>query len=282
MLIEVRMHPSRSVLHLLMVALLAPVLVTSAVGQEKKLLAADGWGSLSGRVVYKGDLPKPDSLVPKMQVHADKQCCLTGKDAEKIDPTWVVDPKTKGVANVLVYLRAPAGTYFPIHDDDKKRTDIVVIDQPHCAFVPHVVALFPSYFDGKEQVSTGQKFQIQNSAPVPHNTRATPDPLKNVGFNITLPPGAKNEFVMKPQRLPIMINCDIHPWMNARVGVYDHPYFAVTKTDGAFSLPRVPAGAEIELISWHEANGWVEGKDGRKLNLKAGKNDLADIPITAR
>src|SRR5581483_7645640 len=106
------------------------------------------------------------------------------------------------------------------------------------------------------------------------NTRATGNPLKNPGFNITLPPGGSTEKELKPQPLPVMVNCDIHPWMNAKVGVYHHPYFAVTKADGTFTIPRVPAGAEVILMGWHEANGYVEGRDGRKLTFQPGENKV--------
>jgi hypothetical protein len=259
--------------------------VSTSVGQEteRKLLPSNGWGSLSGRVVYKGDPPAPASLADKMAIHADKACCLAPNATllEKEDNTWLVDPKTKGVANVLIYLNPPVGTYFPIHDQDKKRKDTLVLDQPHCMFVPHVLALYPAYFDGKEEVPTGEKFLLKNSAPVPHNTRATGDIKKNPGFNMTLPPGSEKSVDFKPQRLPVMINCDIHPWMGAKIGVYNHPYFAITKADGTFTIPRVPAGTEVIFMGWHEGIGFLEGKNGRKLALKEGKNEVPDIGIAA-
>ena len=213
-----------------------------------------------------------------MEKHADKACCLNPKasEKEKIDRTWMVDPKTKGVANVIIFLKAPEGTYFPIQAMDKVRKDTVTIDQPHCAFVPHIAALYPSYYDGTKQVPTGEGLVIKNSAPVPHNIRAIGSPLLNPGFNVTIPPGKKHEATFKPQPFPITLNCDIHNWMSGKIMVFDHPYFAITKEDGSFTIPRVPAGVKLQIVGWHEGTGWaIKGtKNGDTVTLKAGVNHV--------
>ena len=56
-------------------------------------------------------------------------------------------------------------------------------------------------------------------------------------------------------RLPIKIECNIHPWMNGWVRVFDHPYFAVTDADGNFELKNAPAG-NYRLMVWHGQGGW--------------------------
>ena len=53
------------------------------------------------------------------------------------------------------------------------------------------------------------------------------------------------------------MKCDVHAWMNAWVGVVNHPYFAVTGTDGAFSLPNLPPGT-YTVEAWHEAGGTAD------------------------
>jgi hypothetical protein len=42
--------------------------------------------------------------------------------------------------------------------------------------------------------------------------------------------------------------------MNAYAGVLDHPYFAVSKPDGTFSIPNLPPGT-YTLAAWHERLG---------------------------
>src|SRR6516164_6626731 len=175
-------------------------------------LKTDGFGSLSGKVTLDGPIPPVVDLTEKMKAHADKACCLDNKAKafEKIDQTWIVDPKTKAVQNVMVWAKPPAGKYFEIHPTLKKRNETILIDQPHCAFLPRVSAFNPVYYDGKDMVATGQQLQFKNSAPVPHNVRAVGHPKYNVGFNRNLPPKTTLDALkdlsadeqLKPQLLP--------------------------------------------------------------------------------
>jgi hypothetical protein len=261
-----------------------------ARGQGKKELATTGWGSLSGKVTLDGKIPegKTEDLLKQMMAHADKACCLNpkAKDIEKTDTTWLVDAKTKGIANVMVWIKAPVGTYFPTHEKLKVRKEEIVIDQPHCAFLPRVSAYQPFYYNGAKEVETGQKLIIRNSATVPHNVRATGG-AKNPGFNKTVIATSEITAEFVPQPLPISLNCDLHTWMSAKVFVFDHPYYAKTKEDGTFEIPFVPAGAEVTVMAWHEADGYaVKTKDGektiygQKMTLKEGKNEF-NITIAA-
>jgi len=50
------------------------------------------------------------------------------------------------------------------------------------------------------------------------------------------------------------VKCNIHSWMHAWIGVVDHPYFAVTGSDGAFALPNLPPGA-YTIEAWQEKLG---------------------------
>jgi hypothetical protein len=252
----------------------------------KTPLVATGWGSLYGKVTLDGKIPDVVDLTPKMKEHVDKACCLDPKalPIEKIDATWLVD-KNKGIANVMVWITPPAKTYFPIHEKLKVRKEEIVIDQPHCAFLPRVSAYQPFYFDGKKEVETGQKLILRNSATVPHNVRATGGGPDNPGFNKTVIAKSEISVTLVPYRLPVLLNCDLHTWMSAKVFVFDHPYYAKTKEDGTFEIPLVPAGAEVTLLAWHEANGWAIRKEGEKLpgqkmTLKEGKNEF-NITIAA-
>jgi hypothetical protein len=42
-----------------------------------------------------------------------------------------------------------------------------------------------------------------------------------------------------------------HPWPTAYIAVFDHPYFAVTKPTGSFTIDGVPPGRHT-LHVWHE------------------------------
>jgi uncharacterized protein (DUF2141 family) len=55
----------------------------------------------------------------------------------------------------------------------------------------------------------------------------------------------------------IRVKCNIHGWMHAWIGVVDNPYFAVTGSDGTFSLKNLPPGA-YTIEAWQEALGSQE------------------------
>ena len=75
-------------------------------------------------------------------VDKDQAVCLKNGPIYKSD--YVVNPKNKGVRWVVVWL-VDAEDYkkeLPIHPDLKEPKDkTVVLDQPCCQFVPHIVAL---------------------------------------------------------------------------------------------------------------------------------------------
>ena len=266
---------------LLPIAVLALFVFANLVSAQQ-VLKTEGWGSLSGKVTLSGDVPAIVDLTDKMKIHADKACCLDpkAKAIEKIDATWLVDPKTKAVANVVVWVKAPKDTFFPLPPNFKPNKTPLLIDQPHCAFLPRVSAYNPVTIVNGKEVETGQMVVFKNSAVVPHNTRAVGHPLKNSGFNVNLPPSGEISKTFVPQALPISIQCDVHPWMAAKLFVFDHPYYAITKEDGTFEIPQVPAGAEVSVIAWHEGVGWAlpELGKGKATTLNAGKNTF-DIEL---
>jgi hypothetical protein len=221
---------------------------------------------VKGQVTYDGD-PPAVSPIAAMSTHKDKDVCLMGKDFEKSEQQWIVNKSNNGVANVVISLEPPAGSYFNLREEDKKPKDVTV-DQPHCAFIPHVVALFPVYLDGDKKVPTGQKLIVHNSAPVQHNTKVVGSATANPQRSLNVPPNATKEFPIKWQKNPIDIGCDFHPWMNAKALTFDNPYHAVTDLDGKYTIENVPSGVELTVVVWHE----VPGRKTDKQTFKTGDN----------
>lgn len=225
------------------------------------------WGDVKGRVILDGAVKELPPLV--------KQGNAAAKDAAVCavmnvpDESVVVDPESKGIANVAVYLRkAPDKINPELKPDDKVS---IVYDQKFCRFLPHITV-----------VQTGQSVEVLNSDGIAHNTRG--NPLRNTGFNFIVAPntaaGSGIKIPLKQaENVPMKIGCDIHPWMTGWWVVVDHPYAAVTDKEGNFSIKGLPPG-EHEFRVWQENVGYVERS--LKVVVKAGSETVVpDIKVPA-
>jgi len=80
-------------------------------------------------------------------------------------------------------------------------------------------------------------------------------PKGNSEFNTGQPiKGMKTTHTFDKPEVMVPFKCDVHGWMNAFVGVVDHPYFAVSDKDGKFSLKGLPPGT-YTIEAWHEKLG---------------------------
>ena len=148
---------------------------------------------------------------------------------------WV--PTTHRLQNVFIYVKEglPPRLY-PVPSTP------VVLDQQKCRYVPRVVGL-----------QAGQSLTIRNSDPLLHNVRA--EALINQPFDLGTPiQGMEVTRTFSTREVMVPFNCNVHAWMNAYVGVVEHPHFAVTDENGRFSIPQLPAGT-LTLEIWHERLG---------------------------
>jgi hypothetical protein len=243
-----------------------------------KPLEGTGRGTLKGKVtlVGKPDVAKLTSdIQAAMKAHKDKDNCLAGNEDETSQQHWKIGPNN-GLGNVFVWLAPPKGYFFKLDasDLDPYKNKTVTMDQPHCAFIPHAVVLFPQYVDpeSKKLKPTGEKFVVKNDAKMNHNTKWA-GPPKNPGDNKIIPAGKSIDVVLKPSDQEVSIGCDMHTWMNAFARVYDHPFATVTKEDGTYEIKNVPLGVDLQVIAWHEKAGYLKGKEGVKTKLKDGQEE---------
>jgi hypothetical protein len=249
----------------LALALLAGLALLPTAAADK----ADGWGTIKGQVVFEGDkIPERE----KINVDKNQEHCLSKGPLYKED--WVVNPKNKGVRWVLVWLAPePDGQPLPIHPDlQKVNGKAPTLDQPICQFVPHCLG-----------IREGQELLVKNSSPISHNVNWTGHPLKNKGGNVLISAGGSYTIKdLKAQKLPLKVACNLHGWMSAWLGVFDHPYFAVTDEDGKFEIKQAPAG-KWRLMVWQESIGWrggVKGSKGEEVTIKpGGTTDLGKLGV---
>ena len=205
------------------------VLPTSAFAQE--------WGAVKGRLVFGGDAPEPVVL----EIERDADVC--GRNG-LIDESLIVNMDNLGLRYVAIWLDTKEK--LSIHPDSLvPPKEIPVLDNKGCRFEPHMLA-----------IRTGQVMHLTNSDSVAHNAavyvrRSTP-------FSEIIPRTQPLEKkFMKPETLPTRVDCSIHAWMKAWLIISDHPYVAITDTDGNFELKNVPAG-EWKFKFWHERPGYLQ------------------------
>jgi plastocyanin len=188
-------------------------------------------GDVKGVVSLTGAAPKNEPI----RMNADPVCVKEAKGPQTQE-TFVVSGDGK-LANVFVYVKDGLGNY--VYDPPSGGAKL---DQNGCRYMPHVFG-----------VRVGQPIEIINSDPTLHNIHATPK--ANPEFNNGQPiEGMKMTHTFKAKEVMVPFKCDVHGWMNAYVGVLDHPYFAVTKEDGAFELKGLPPGT-YTIEAWHEKLG---------------------------
>ena len=193
-----------------------------------------GWATIKGQFVYDGEPP----AMPPYNVTKEPEVCKINGESPKQE-TLKVDPGTKGLANVVIYLRDASR----VHESANKK-EPVVFDQKNCVFTTHVAA-----------VQVGSTVEIKNSDKIGHNTN-----IVGTGFNPTVPgDGAVPYPVQKETSVPNEVKCGIHPWMTAYMLQRKDGYFAVTDPQGRFEIPNVPAGEPLEFQVWHES-GAAAGK----------------------
>ena len=194
-------------------------------------VASGPTGSVAGVVTYvNGD---PDA---EISMDADPACVSMHSEPVHTEKVVATDGN---LANVVVYVKdGVSGSYPP-------PSESALLDQVGCQYRPHVQA-----------VQVGQTVVIRNSDETLHNVHALPS--VNAEFNNGQPfQGMELEHSFDAVEVPVPLKCDVHPWMASYIAVLDHPFFAVTGTDGSFSIDGLPAGDYV-VEAWHEELGTRE------------------------
>ena len=205
--------------------------------------AVENGGSITGTVVYQGNVPMRKIIPTK-----DTEVCGGIRD----EPEIVVDA-AKGVKDAVVYLaKVDKGKAWPAPEGPPK------LNNEKCIFEPHV------------QVIPSGNLVVTNKDPVLHNTHGFYG--KRTAFNLALPNQGQEIEVELKRDGTVRIECDAHGWMLGWVYVVENPYYAVTAEDGKFTIGDVPPG-DYTLIAAHEFTGPLE----IPVTVKAGES--SEVPI---
>jgi plastocyanin len=161
--------------------------------------------------------------------------------------------------NVLVYVKEGLGSRK--FDPPAGKLEF---EQKGCQYTPHVLG-----------IQVGQELEIVNGDPTLHNVHSLSK--ENAQFNVAQPKqGMKlTKKFDKPE--VFKVKCEVHTWMGAYIGVFGHPYFAVTSDDGSFKLKNLPAG-DYTIEAWHEKYG----TQTMKVKVAAGGAATADFKFEGK
>jgi len=189
-------------------------------------------GNITGKVTLNGTAPAEKEITPLI----DDATCGKLLNGAKPQTKFFVVGANKELADVIVVLKG---------DSLKGKSTgaaaaPVVLDQKACEYMPQILA-----------AQTGQTILVKNSDPVMHNVHTTPTAAGNKEENKGQGAGAPDlKFSVPAAENFLRFKCDVHPWMFAWVTVVDHPYFAVTGKDGAFTIKDVPPG-KYKIVALH-------------------------------
>ena len=194
--------------------------------------AALAASSITGTVTFDGKAP---TLRP-LAMEGDPACAK--KHSGPVPSEALVLGSGNTMGNIIVWVSKglPAGKTYPAP------TTAVVLDQNGCQYKPHAMGIM-----------VGQPYKILNSDGILHNIHTLPK--VNPAFNQAFPATRKEAVTKfdKPEAI-FGIKCDVHPWMSAFIGVFSHPFYSVTGTDGKFAISGLDPGT-YELTAWHEKLG---------------------------
>lgn len=197
----------------------------NAEGANQPTIAA---GSIQGRVIFKGEAPRPQRLM----VVKDTDVC--GND-EQYDKRLIVSDN-QGIKNAVVYLTGVNGGK-PVSSLGSE----FILDQQGCRYQPHVQLL---------PVNT--PLQVLNNDGILHNFHTFS--RKNNPVNMSQPKFRKKMEITFKHPEFIQARCDIHGWMSSWIVAVEQPYYTITDADGNFSLIDIPPG-KYTLNCWQEILG---------------------------
>jgi len=186
-------------------------------------------GTITGKVTYTGTPPK----MKPIDMSKEPNCAKEHAASPVLYENVVV-----GAGNTLEW----SVVYVSAGDQGSTPgTQTLKFDQKGCQYIPHVLPM-----------QVNQPFEVVNSDPHLHNIH--PLPKINSEWNKSQPPGTPplTEKYEKPEFIPV--KCNVHPWMHGWFVVLNTSHYAVSGSDGSFTIKGLPPG-KYTLTAWQEQFG---------------------------
>jgi plastocyanin len=214
-------------------------------------------GSIEGRVVFEGLRP---AVLPNLTLGSAGDECSARQPGAEFDATdrrLLLDSKTGGVANVVLTIAGVDGA-------EKAAPALATMSVRGARFEPHVVVL-----------RAGGSVQIANHDQCCHNLHTYAK--RNEPFNRTLDVG--ESFAVELKEVEVFsARDDTHPWMEAHLFVTDAQAYAVSDSEGCFSLDGLAPGS-YAVTWWHETLGRGATQE---IEVVAGQVSATDLQVSMR
>jgi hypothetical protein len=208
-------------------------------------------GTIRGQVIWNGAIPDvaPFEVLPNPLAGA----VLQKKQLRPNPNAPLIEPRTKGVANAVVFLRGidprPGRRWDhpPLRVEQRDGQFHLVQEgvDSHFGFVRRG--------DGVDMVSRDRFFHSLHASGAAFFTLTFPDPDRLL------------QRPLKEKGIVELTSAAGYFWMRAYVFVDDHPYYTRTDAEGRFVIPQVPSG-RYDLVCWMPS--WVKARHER--NPEAG------------
>jgi plastocyanin len=234
--------------------------IADATGRKRALLEVDRKQRMRYVVVYL------EPFIAEGDEHQDEP-------AKKDAPG---DPDQKAKEDAPRVPSQPAKLDGPLEPDHRARSRSAAesqgkrheIDQRDHRFDPHLIA-----------VREGVAVHFSNSDAGNHNIRSATLIRKNE-FNVVVGPeeGYVHRFMADPKVRPVLLTCDVHPWMRAWIYVFDHARFDVTDDRGKYTISAVPPGRYRLWARQPDAGLYTQ----REVRVTAGSDSRMNLTFRAR
>jgi hypothetical protein len=213
--------------------------------------------SVSGHVKFIGRPP------PEIPIRMDPACATNYPGAKPMTRFHRVSADG-GLADVFVYVKSGL-TNLPY----PAPTNAVVMRQAGCMYLDYVVG-----------AQTGQPIVVRNTDPILHNVHVTSRAPGNTEMNLAqwpkAPPLASEvTFRLAQPELGVRLKCDVHPWEFGYVHCLEHPFFAVTDTEGRFRFPQTLPPGKYVVEAFHRK----AGTRTQEIEVKTGEPVTVDFEL---
>ncbi|MBT5471961.1 MAG: carboxypeptidase regulatory-like domain-containing protein [Nitrospina sp.] len=250
-------------------SVIALTVTTTAFAKKAKYeeMQVTNGASISGSVMFKGELPPP--IMEDLNKGKNAEFCATHPDTKEggIRPRQKVQVKDGKLQNAVILIEN-------ISKGKAWATETINFDFNQCDIFPKITVIrkTPKGVKDKLVSVTNLDDDILHN---PHGYSVKGANRKTL-FNKPLPSkGSVADVTKSLKRLKpkkdshFFLQCDQHNYMEADARIVWNPYYSISKEDGTFTIQNVPAG-KYKVTAWHPYVGQVTQEitveDGGKAN----------------